>query len=273
TQVVPAVEGYSSLVLDYKAALTKYFPGESADYVSFEGYLAARLLAEGIKRAGPPVATENLVEALESLGNFDLGLGQTLSCGRTEHQATHKVWATQLDQNGRYQSIDLEGCRPGHAARTDSPARLNKRRGGRLTLRRQVGECFVRPPDDRVRFDAGQQRLEQCICNRKNTCHDSVHCNNEPKQNAVLTAQPFYFIGGRSKLLGNILARARLCCQVDSHGASPQITQRILVSDLNDILVEVDEHKKGHGYQREHKPPKAQQGQVHLITRDPSKLR
>ena len=108
TQVVPAVEGYSSLVLDYKAALTKYFPGESADYVSFEGYLAARLLAEGIKRAGPQVDTENLVEALESLRNFDLGLGTSLSFGRTEHQASHKVWATQLDQNGRYQSIDLE---------------------------------------------------------------------------------------------------------------------------------------------------------------------
>src|SRR6266436_10159926 len=34
TQVVPAVDGHSSVVLDYKSALAKYFPRESADYVS-----------------------------------------------------------------------------------------------------------------------------------------------------------------------------------------------------------------------------------------------
>ena len=28
TQVVPAVDGHSSVVLDYKSALSKYFPGE-----------------------------------------------------------------------------------------------------------------------------------------------------------------------------------------------------------------------------------------------------
>ncbi|MGB8630863.1 MAG: ABC transporter substrate-binding protein, partial [Xanthobacteraceae bacterium] len=33
TQVVPAVDGYSSLVLDYKSALAKYSPGEAPDYV------------------------------------------------------------------------------------------------------------------------------------------------------------------------------------------------------------------------------------------------
>ena len=39
TQVVPALEGHSSLVLDYKSALAKYFPGEAPDYVSLEGYV------------------------------------------------------------------------------------------------------------------------------------------------------------------------------------------------------------------------------------------
>ena len=32
TQVVPAVEGHSSLVLNYKSALAKYFPGVASDY-------------------------------------------------------------------------------------------------------------------------------------------------------------------------------------------------------------------------------------------------
>jgi ABC-type branched-subunit amino acid transport system substrate-binding protein len=46
TQVVPAVDGYSSVVLDYKKALAAYFPGEAPDYVSLEGYLSANVLIE-----------------------------------------------------------------------------------------------------------------------------------------------------------------------------------------------------------------------------------
>jgi branched-chain amino acid transport system substrate-binding protein len=108
TQVVPAIEGHSSLVLEYKAALAKNFPGENPDYVSLEGYLAGGLLAEGVKRAGAQVDTEKLVDALESLRDFDPGLGTPLTFGPTEHQASHKVWGTQLDKTGRYQPIDLQ---------------------------------------------------------------------------------------------------------------------------------------------------------------------
>jgi len=108
TQVVPAIEGHSSLVLEYKAALAKNFPGENPDYVSLEGYVAGGLLAEGVKRAGAQVDTEKLVDALETLRDFDPGLGTQLTFGRTEHQASHKVWGTQLDQTGRYQPIDLQ---------------------------------------------------------------------------------------------------------------------------------------------------------------------
>jgi branched-chain amino acid transport system substrate-binding protein len=108
TQVVPAIEGYSSLILEYKAALAKYFPGEVPDYVSLEGYIAAGLLAEALKRAGPQLDTEKVVEALENLRDFDMGLGTPLTFGRTEHQGSHKVWGTQLDAAGRYQAIDLQ---------------------------------------------------------------------------------------------------------------------------------------------------------------------
>ncbi|MBV8850047.1 MAG: ABC transporter substrate-binding protein, partial [Methylobacteriaceae bacterium] len=38
TQVVPAVNGFSKAVLDYKTALAKYFPGEAPDDTSLEGY-------------------------------------------------------------------------------------------------------------------------------------------------------------------------------------------------------------------------------------------
>jgi branched-chain amino acid transport system substrate-binding protein len=108
TQVVPAIDGYSSFVLDYKKALALGFPGEATDYVSLEGYVAGSLLAEGLRRTGPQVDTEKLVDALESLRNYDAGLGTPLTFSRTEHQASHKIWGTQLNPEGRYQPFDLQ---------------------------------------------------------------------------------------------------------------------------------------------------------------------
>lgn len=108
TQVVPAVEGHSSLVLEYKSTLAKYFPGEQSDYVSLEGYIAGKLMIEALKRNGPQLDTERLVATLEGVRNLDIGLGIPISFGQSEHQGVHKVWGTQLDENGRYQPIDLQ---------------------------------------------------------------------------------------------------------------------------------------------------------------------
>ena len=108
TQVVPPVDGHSSLVLDYKAALAKYFPGEPADYVSLEGYVSANVLIAALKRNGHDLDTEKLVQTLENFQNFDIGLGTPVSFGRSEHQGVHKVWGSQLDDTGHYQAIDLQ---------------------------------------------------------------------------------------------------------------------------------------------------------------------
>jgi ABC-type branched-subunit amino acid transport system substrate-binding protein len=108
TQVVPALEGHSSLVLDYKTVLAKYFPGEQPDYVSLEGYVTANVLITALRRNGPDLDTEKLVQTLENLIDLDIGLGTPVSFGRSEHQGLHKVWGTQLDENGRYQPIDLQ---------------------------------------------------------------------------------------------------------------------------------------------------------------------
>jgi ABC-type branched-subunit amino acid transport system substrate-binding protein len=108
TQAVPAVGNSSSTVLDYKTALAKYFPAEAPDYVSLEGYVTANVMIEALKRAGPQVDTERLVQALETMRDFDMGLGTPINFGQTEHQGSHKVWGTQLDPTGHYQPIDLQ---------------------------------------------------------------------------------------------------------------------------------------------------------------------
>jgi branched-chain amino acid transport system substrate-binding protein len=108
TQVVPALEGHSSLVLDYKSALAKYFPGEAPDYVSLEGYVDATVLIAALKQNGPQLDTEKLVATLENLRDLDIGLGTPMTFSRSEHQGVHKVWGTQLDADGRYQPFDLQ---------------------------------------------------------------------------------------------------------------------------------------------------------------------
>jgi ABC-type branched-subunit amino acid transport system substrate-binding protein len=108
TQAVPPVESYAGVVLDYKAALEKYAPGETPDYLSLEAYLQAEILIEGLRRTGPQIDPDRLVAALEGIQDFDLGLGQKITFSRTEHQALHKVWGTQLDATGHYQPLDLE---------------------------------------------------------------------------------------------------------------------------------------------------------------------
>jgi ABC-type branched-subunit amino acid transport system substrate-binding protein len=108
TQVVPALDGHSSLVIDYKNALAKYFPGEAPDYVSLEGYVAANVLIAALKQNGPQLDTERLVATLENLRDLDIGLGTPVTFSRSDHQGVHKVWGTQLDATGRYQPIDMQ---------------------------------------------------------------------------------------------------------------------------------------------------------------------
>jgi branched-chain amino acid transport system substrate-binding protein len=107
TQGVPSVAGYSSLVLDYKKALAKYFPGEAPDYTSLEGFISSTILIQALKQT-TPLDTERLVDTLESMRSIDLGLGSALSFGRAQHQASHKIWGTALDETGTYQAIELE---------------------------------------------------------------------------------------------------------------------------------------------------------------------
>jgi branched-chain amino acid transport system substrate-binding protein len=108
TQVVPAVDGHSSLVLDYKSALAKYFPGEAPDYVSLEGYVDASVLIAALQRNGAQLDTERLIGTLENLSDLDIGLGTPVIFSRSDHQGVHKVWGTQLDETGHYQLIDLQ---------------------------------------------------------------------------------------------------------------------------------------------------------------------
>lgn len=97
TQVVPPFSSELPVARDYRAAMAKHYPDASLDFVSFEGYLAARVFVEGLRRAGPgPVSRESLIDGLESLKDIDIGMGEPVSYSPVRHQASDKVWLTRL---------------------------------------------------------------------------------------------------------------------------------------------------------------------------------
>ena len=112
TQVAPAVGGHSKAVLSFKTLLAKYFPGEQPDYVSLEAYINAKIVIEATRRIaatpGAKVDGDRLADALEELGSFDLGLGTPLKFDQSEHQASHMIWGTQLDENGKFVTVGLQ---------------------------------------------------------------------------------------------------------------------------------------------------------------------
>lgn len=61
------------VVREYQQLLKKYAPNELVNYTSFEQFLGAKVLVEGLRRAGPRPTRAAVIKALESMGNFDLG--------------------------------------------------------------------------------------------------------------------------------------------------------------------------------------------------------
>jgi ABC-type branched-subunit amino acid transport system substrate-binding protein len=107
TQVVPPPTGKATTLLKYQEQLKKYAAGEKPSYLSLEGWIAARLLIEGLQRAGRTLTTDALIDALEGIHGLDLGIGTPLGFGPSEHQASRMVWGTVLEAKGALAPLDL----------------------------------------------------------------------------------------------------------------------------------------------------------------------
>ena len=90
TQVVPDPEDTSlPVVAAYQNAMRE--AGEKHfDSISLEGYIAARVLVEGLRRAVPPLTRERVVQGLEAIGKLDLG-GFTVHYRRGAHKGSSRV--------------------------------------------------------------------------------------------------------------------------------------------------------------------------------------
>lgn len=93
TQVVPHYETDLPIIEAYRNALPS---DQEPSFGSLEGYIAARILFQAIDTLDGDVSRDAVVDALESLGAFDIGMGTTLTLGTEDHQASSNVWPTIL---------------------------------------------------------------------------------------------------------------------------------------------------------------------------------
>ncbi len=107
SQVVPHFASDLPAVQAYRAAMRTEFPAEPPGFVSLEGYLATRLLSEGLRRAGRDLDVERLVDELEEMQGLDLGMGAPVSYTPSDHQALHRVWLTRLTEKGEFEEVEL----------------------------------------------------------------------------------------------------------------------------------------------------------------------
>jgi branched-chain amino acid transport system substrate-binding protein len=106
SQVVPPPEGPESGELlgsasEYPVLLKRYFPDDKPNFVGLEGYLNARVLVEGLQRAGRELTREGFIEEIESIRDFPLLPYNTLSFGAKDHQGLDHVYFTIL-RNGSF---------------------------------------------------------------------------------------------------------------------------------------------------------------------------
>ena len=102
TQVVPSP--YSTtrpITREFAEAVKKSNGAAQANFSSLEGYLAARLVTEGLKRAGGKTPTrEGLIAGIESIGRQSFG-GFEVDISPKDHVASQFVELSMLTGDGR----------------------------------------------------------------------------------------------------------------------------------------------------------------------------
>jgi branched-chain amino acid transport system substrate-binding protein len=89
------------IVKDYQSDYATRFPNAPLSFTSLEGYIAARTLAEGLRRAGPGATRESLVRALESIQDFDLG-DYFVNFSPKSHNGSRFVDLTIVNKEGQF---------------------------------------------------------------------------------------------------------------------------------------------------------------------------
>ena len=101
SQVVPSPYSQAKPISrEFNEAVKKAGSDIQANLSSMEGYIAAKVVVEGLRRAGGKPTRETLVTALESLGTSDVG-GFNITLAPSEHAASKFAELSMLTGDGR----------------------------------------------------------------------------------------------------------------------------------------------------------------------------
>lgn len=101
TQTAPnPYKATAPVARQYRALLAKQDPAARPEYIGLEGFIAAQVLVEGLRAAGPKLTREGFVRALEGISSYDAG-GYRLAFSRRNHHGSRYVEITQIGRDGR----------------------------------------------------------------------------------------------------------------------------------------------------------------------------
>jgi ABC-type branched-subunit amino acid transport system substrate-binding protein len=101
SQVVPfPFQGSSIVVREYQQRMMESGQKEF-DFSSFEGFLAAKVLTEGLRRTGRFLTRDGLVVALESLKDYNMG-GFTINYSTKSHEGSNFSDLTIIGRGGKF---------------------------------------------------------------------------------------------------------------------------------------------------------------------------
>jgi len=101
SQVVPPLAQVSlPIVSEYRAALEAETGRAAHDPRSLEAYIAAKVFAESVRRAGPGLSREALWRALDAMSFYDAG-GYTVAFSRNRRQGSTRVYLMAIGQDGK----------------------------------------------------------------------------------------------------------------------------------------------------------------------------
>ncbi|WP_341908466.1 ABC transporter substrate-binding protein [Polaromonas sp. YR568] len=101
SQVVPFPYIASSVVVrEYQQRMTEAGQKEF-DFSSMEGFLAAKVFTEGLRRTGKNLTRDGLMTALESLRDLNMG-GFTINYGPKEHEGSRYTDLTIIGRGGKF---------------------------------------------------------------------------------------------------------------------------------------------------------------------------
>lgn len=102
SQVVPYLGNGLALSHDFRQDIATFIPEGQINEISFEGYIAARLLVESLKRKNTELSRDGIRESLVQTDEIDIGFGVPLRFSVDDHQASNKVWLLQYQQGAGF---------------------------------------------------------------------------------------------------------------------------------------------------------------------------